>query len=47
MTKSLRVLRMAELATPEHLRALEAERATLGTVLLDAHSFDLNEFVLD
>ena len=38
---------MAELATPEHLRALEAERATLGTVLLDANSFDLISAILE
>ena len=38
---------MAELATPEHLRALEAERATLGTILLDANSFDLISAILE
>jgi len=38
---------MAELATPEHLRALEAERATLGTVLLDSNSFDLISAILE
>ena len=38
---------MAELNTPEHLRALEAERATLGTVLLDPNSFDLISALLE
>lgn len=38
---------MAELATPEHLRARDAERATLGTVLLDANSFDLISAILE
>lgn len=38
---------MAELNTPEHLRAHEAERATLGTVLLDPNSFDLISALLE
>lgn len=38
---------MAELKTPEHLRAGEAERATLGTILLDANSFDLISAILE
>ena len=38
---------MAELNTPEHLRALEAERATLGTVLLDPNSFDMISALLE
>jgi replicative DNA helicase len=38
---------MAELKTPEHLRAQEAERATLGTILLDPNSFDLISAILE
>ena len=38
---------MAELTTPEHLRALEAQRATIGTILLDANSFDLISAILE
>ena len=37
---------MAELATPEHLKVKNAERAVLGSIFLDAQVFDLINEIL-